>query len=77
MAWRLNRETVLGLVVLRALLMQVAHPAVAQGVAEHSDFRKRPLARALLPCARSKRSFSGPASKPCKRSRGFMRAIHR
>ena len=46
MAWRLNREMVLGLVVLRALFMQVAHPKVAQGVAEHSDFRKKPFARA-------------------------------
>lgn len=45
-AWRLNREMVLGLVVLRALFMQVAHPKVAQGVAEHSDFRRKPFARA-------------------------------
>jgi uncharacterized protein (DUF2236 family) len=45
-AWRLNREIVLGLVVLRALFMQVAHPIVAQGVAEHSDFRRKPFARA-------------------------------
>lgn len=47
MAWRLSREMVLGLVILRALLMQVAHPKVAQGVAEHSDFRQRPFARAI------------------------------
>ena len=29
----------------RALLMQLAHPGVAAGVAEHSDFRSRPLGR--------------------------------
>ncbi|MDL4777040.1 oxygenase MpaB family protein [Actinomadura xylanilytica] len=29
----------------RALLLQVAHPKVAQGVADHSDLRKRPLDR--------------------------------
>lgn len=46
MAWRLNREMVLGLVVLRALFLQVAHPKVAQGVAEHSNFRRKPFARA-------------------------------
>jgi uncharacterized protein (DUF2236 family) len=46
-AWRLNGEAVLGLVVLRALFLQVAHPKVAQGVADHSDFRHRPFARAL------------------------------
>ncbi|MQC26579.1 MAG: DUF2236 domain-containing protein [Chloroflexi bacterium] len=47
MAWRLNREVVLALVVLRALLMQVAHPKVAQAIADHSDFRRRPYSRAL------------------------------
>jgi uncharacterized protein (DUF2236 family) len=46
MAWRLSGEMVLGVVVLRALFMQVAHPKVAQGVAEHSDFREKPFARA-------------------------------
>ncbi len=46
MAWRVNREFVLGLGGLRALLMQIAHPAVAQGVADHSDFRRKPFARA-------------------------------
>jgi uncharacterized protein (DUF2236 family) len=45
-AWRLSREMVLGLVVLRALFLQVAHPKVAQGVAEHSDFRNKPFTRA-------------------------------
>jgi uncharacterized protein (DUF2236 family) len=46
MAWRINREMVLGLVVLRALFMQIAHPKVAQGVADHSDFANKPFARA-------------------------------
>lgn len=46
-AWRLNGEVVLGLVVLRALFLQVAHPKVAQGVADHSDFRRKPFERAL------------------------------
>lgn len=45
-AWRLNREMLLGLVILRALFMQVAHPKVAKGVGEHSDFRQKPFARA-------------------------------
>ena len=38
MAWRVNGETVLMLGAGRALLMQLAHPAVAAGVAEHSGF---------------------------------------
>jgi uncharacterized protein (DUF2236 family) len=29
----------------RALLLQLAHPAVAQGVSDHSDFKRNPFAR--------------------------------
>jgi uncharacterized protein (DUF2236 family) len=43
--WRINREAVLMLGGGRALLMQLAHPSVAAGVAEHSDFRQRPVHR--------------------------------
>jgi uncharacterized protein (DUF2236 family) len=42
---RINRETVLLLGGGRALLMQLAHPLVAVGVADHSDFRRDPLGR--------------------------------
>jgi uncharacterized protein (DUF2236 family) len=42
---RINRENVLFLGGGRALLMQVAHPKVAAGVDEHSDFRAHPLRR--------------------------------
>ncbi|MEV5829683.1 oxygenase MpaB family protein [Spirillospora sp. NPDC052242] len=38
-------EPIVGLGAGRALLMQLAHPGVARGVAEHSDFAARPLAR--------------------------------
>jgi uncharacterized protein (DUF2236 family) len=45
-AWRLNREAMLLLGAgPRALLLQIAHPLVAAGVAEHSDFRTDPWAR--------------------------------
>jgi len=45
-AWRLNREAMLLLGAgPRALLLQIAHPLVAAGVAEHSDFRSDPWAR--------------------------------
>lgn len=43
--WRLNRERVLLLGGQRALVMQVAHPRIAAGVDDHSDFRERPLRR--------------------------------
>jgi uncharacterized protein (DUF2236 family) len=45
-AWRLDREAMLLLGAgPRALLMQLAHPKVATGVAEHSDFRADPWRR--------------------------------
>lgn len=42
---RVNRENVLLLGGGRALLMQLAHPKVAAGVDEHSDFRQHPVRR--------------------------------
>lgn len=45
-AWRLDREAMLLLGAgPRALLLQLAHPGVAAGVAEHSDFRADPWRR--------------------------------
>jgi uncharacterized protein (DUF2236 family) len=43
--WRVNREMVLLAAGGRALLMQLAHPKVAAGVVQHSDFQADPLAR--------------------------------
>jgi uncharacterized protein (DUF2236 family) len=43
--WRVNREGLLLLGGGRALLLQVAHPLIAAGVAAHSRFRAEPLAR--------------------------------
>jgi uncharacterized protein (DUF2236 family) len=45
MIWQVDREMVLLLAGGRALLMQLAHPKVAAGVAEHSHFKGDPLAR--------------------------------
>ena len=45
-AWRLNREAMLLLGAgPRALLLQIAHPSIAAGVDEHSDFRADPWRR--------------------------------
>lgn len=43
--WRVHRENIVMLAGSRALLMELAHPMVAAGVAHHSDFRRRPLHR--------------------------------
>ena len=45
--WQLNREAVLGLGLGRAVLMQLAHPWVAQAVLDHSPAADRPLDRLL------------------------------
>jgi uncharacterized protein (DUF2236 family) len=45
LARRVNGETALLLGGPRALLMQLAHPSVAAGVADHSDFRRDALGR--------------------------------
>src|SRR2546423_9219080 len=44
-ARRLNRELFLLLGGTAALLMQVAHPLVAAGVEQHSDFQRDPIGR--------------------------------
>jgi uncharacterized protein (DUF2236 family) len=43
--WQVNREMVLLAAGGRALLMQLAHPKVAAGVAEHSRFQDDPFGR--------------------------------
>jgi uncharacterized protein (DUF2236 family) len=45
--WRLHREAALGLGLGRAILLQLAHPWVAQAVADHSTFRQQPVERFL------------------------------
>ncbi|MGH2978038.1 MAG: oxygenase MpaB family protein [Solirubrobacterales bacterium] len=44
-AWRVGRELALLLGGGRALLLQVAHPLVAAGVSDHSDYRRDPWKR--------------------------------
>jgi uncharacterized protein (DUF2236 family) len=46
--WRVSRERVVPLGGLSALLLQLAHPLVAAGVAEHSSFREDPTQRLML-----------------------------
>ncbi|OLE44312.1 MAG: hypothetical protein AUG14_05220 [Candidatus Rokubacteria bacterium 13_1_20CM_2_68_19] len=44
-AWKLQREIILLLAWGPAILLQLAHPLVAQGVADHSTFRSSPRGR--------------------------------
>jgi uncharacterized protein (DUF2236 family) len=45
LTWEVNREPAAFLGGGRALLMQVAHPAVAAGVSRHSDYQNHPWQR--------------------------------
>ena len=45
MTWRVNREGALLIGGGRALILQVAHPLVGAGVAEHSNYREDPWGR--------------------------------
>ena len=45
LSWTINEEALLLLGGMRALLMQIAHPKVAQAVADHSRFREEPFKR--------------------------------
>jgi uncharacterized protein (DUF2236 family) len=45
MMWRVNREAVLLGAGPAALLLQIAHPLIAEGVAHHSDYRGDPFGR--------------------------------
>jgi len=47
MIWRVNQESVVVLGGMTALLLQFAHPLVAAGVRDHSDFRSDPTGRLL------------------------------
>jgi uncharacterized protein (DUF2236 family) len=44
--WKVNREWVVLLGGTRAVLMQIAHPLVAQGVSRHSSYMTDPFGRA-------------------------------
>ena len=78
-SWRLNAERLVLLGWARAMLLQFAHPLVAQGVADHSTFRAGGLSgvrrlhhtvRAMLALA-----FGSPAEREDALS--GIKAIHR
>lgn len=78
-AWRLNREALLLLGAgPRALLLQVAHPLVAEGVDQHSDFRADPwtrLAGTLRSYLRIVYGTSTTARAEIRRLNGLHRTI--
>src|SRR5258705_12740639 len=72
-AWRLNRESMLLLGAgPRALLLQIAHPLVAEGVAEHSDFQADPWSR----LAGTLRSYLRNVYGTAESARGEIRRLN-
>jgi uncharacterized protein (DUF2236 family) len=74
--WRVNRETVLLAGGGRALLLQVAHPLVAAGVAQHSNYQQDPWGRLYRTLDLTTRITFGDADASAAASRG-LRAAHR
>lgn len=76
-AWRLNREAMLLLGAgPRALLLQVAHPLVAEGVEQHSDFRANPWRRLGETLRSYLRIVYGTASR-ARAEIGRLNELHR
>jgi uncharacterized protein (DUF2236 family) len=74
--WRVNSQMVLLAGGGRALLLQVAHPLVAAGVAEHSNYREDPWGRLLRTLDVTTRIVFGDSEKSASASRRLDR-VHR
>jgi uncharacterized protein (DUF2236 family) len=74
--WKVNREAVLLLGGGRALLMQLAHPLVAAGVADHSNFRTEPLQRLWRTLDLTSTIVFAPAAESIRAVRQIER-VHR
>jgi uncharacterized protein (DUF2236 family) len=75
MSWRIDGEVLTLAGGSCALLMQLAHPAVAAGVAQHSDFRADPFARLRRTLTASYAVVFG-SSHRAERAIRRMNAIH-
>ena len=75
-SWRIDREVAVLAGGTCALLLQLAHPAVAAGVAQHSDFRADPFGR-LRRTLHSSLSVVFDDLPRAERSIARINAIHR
>jgi uncharacterized protein (DUF2236 family) len=77
--WRVGREGVLLLGGGRALILQVSHPLVAAGVAEHSNYREDPWGRLYRTLDLTTRAVFGDtrtAGDAAARLRRVHRRVH-
>ena len=73
--WRVNREGVLLLGGGCALILQVAHPLVAAGVAEHSNYREDPWGRLYRTLDLTTKIVFG-SSKTAKEASDRIKEVH-
>ncbi len=73
--WRIHQEAVLGLGLARAVFLQLAHPWVAQGVADHSTFQHDPLDRLFATTAAAEFLVFGSRAQ-ADASAARIRAVH-
>jgi uncharacterized protein (DUF2236 family) len=79
MLWRVHRELLGMLAGSRALLLELAHPMIAAGVGQHSDFRRRPLHRLFHTLRVMQRMSFGNADavhQAALRVHGCHQAVH-
>jgi uncharacterized protein (DUF2236 family) len=78
-AWRINAERLTLVGWSRAILLQLAHPLVAAGVAEHGTFRRTPVApiARLHHTVRAMLSLTFGDAAARERTLDTIRAIHR
>jgi uncharacterized protein (DUF2236 family) len=74
--WRVAREPFLIVGGGRALLLQVAHPLVAQGVVDHSGYERDPFGR-LVRTVRWLISVTFGTTAEAERATCRLRAVHR
>lgn len=76
MGWRIDREVMVLAGATAAFLLQLADPAVAAGVAQHSNFREDPYGR-LRRTLISTFSVAFGSSRRANAAIGHLNAIHR
>lgn len=74
-SWKIYKEPIILLGGLRAILMQLAHPAVAQGVADHSEFKKN-VVRRTASTVRAMYSLVYGTKESAKRTASRIFEIH-
>ena len=73
MYWRVNREWLIGLAGPRAVMLELAHPAVAAGVAQHSAYDTDPFGR----LHRTMKTMTDLSFGDADEARNALRSFHK